>query len=87
MNVYFYVRLGVLRNFFTQRMVKHWNRLPEEAMDASSQQVFSARQGGALGSVSWWGATSPWQRAGTGWSVRSLPTQPIHEGRLLLSST
>lgn len=45
--------MGVLRKFFTQRTVKHWNRLPEEAVDASSQQVFKTRQGGSLGSLSW----------------------------------
>jgi len=31
-----------------------------------SLEVHSARLDGALGSLAWWGATSPWQKVGTG---------------------
>ena len=45
------------RNFFTQREVVHWNRLPKEAVDAPSLQAFKARLDVALGSLGWQLAT------------------------------
>ena len=51
---------------FTQRAVRQWHRLPREVVDAPSLKVFKARLDGALGSLAWWGATSPWQKVGTG---------------------
>ncbi|KFO80763.1 hypothetical protein N303_13697, partial [Cuculus canorus] len=44
-------RLDIRRNFFTMRVVRHWNRLPREAMAAPSLEVFEARLDGALGSL------------------------------------
>ena len=38
-------------------MVRHWNRLPKEAVDAPSLEVFKARLDVALGSLVWWLAT------------------------------
>jgi len=38
-------------SLFTQRVVKHWNRLPKEAMDAPSLEAFEARLDMALGSL------------------------------------
>ena len=42
------------RKFFTQRVVTHWNRLPEEVVDASSLEAFKSRLDVALGSLVWW---------------------------------
>ncbi|KFO79761.1 hypothetical protein N303_11120, partial [Cuculus canorus] len=44
-------RLDIRNNFFTMRVVMHWNRLPREAVDAQSLEVFKARLDGALGSL------------------------------------
>jgi len=44
-------RLNVGGKFFTVRVVKCWNRLPRELVDAPSLQVFKARLDGALGSL------------------------------------
>ncbi len=35
--------LDIRRNFFTQRVLTHWNRLSKEAVDASSLEAFKAR--------------------------------------------
>ncbi|KFO75104.1 hypothetical protein N303_07602, partial [Cuculus canorus] len=44
-------RLDIRRNFFTKRVVRHWHRLPREAVDTPSLEVFKARLDGALGSL------------------------------------
>ena len=50
-------RLDIRRKFFTQKVVKHWNRLPKESVDARSLEAFKARLDVALGSLLWWLAT------------------------------
>ncbi|KFV01239.1 hypothetical protein N340_08264, partial [Tauraco erythrolophus] len=44
-------RLDIRKKFFTQRVVRHWNRLPREVMDAPSLEVFKARMDEALGNL------------------------------------
>ncbi|KFQ21028.1 hypothetical protein N332_14457, partial [Mesitornis unicolor] len=44
-------RLDIRKKFFTMRVVRHWNRLPREAVDALSLKVFKARLDGALGNL------------------------------------
>ena len=50
-------RLDIRRNFFIQRVLTHWNRLPKEIVDAPSLEAFKARLDVALGSLVCWLAT------------------------------
>ena len=44
-------RLDIRKKFFTVRVVRHWNRLPREAVDALSMEVFKATLDGVLGNL------------------------------------
>jgi len=44
-------RLDIRKKFFTLRVVKHWNRLPREAVDAPCLEVFRARLDGAVSNL------------------------------------
>ncbi|KFQ98196.1 hypothetical protein Y956_04153, partial [Nipponia nippon] len=44
-------RLDIRKKFFTMRVVRHWNRLLREAVDAPSLEVFKARLDRALRSL------------------------------------
>ena len=44
-------RLAVRKKFFTVRVVRQWNRLPREAVDAPSLEVSKARLDGALSNL------------------------------------
>ena len=39
------------KKFFTVRVVRHWNRLPGEAVATHSLEVFKARLDGALSNL------------------------------------
>jgi len=43
--------LDIRGKFFTKGVVRCWHRLPREAGDALSLQVFKARLDGALGNL------------------------------------
>ena len=44
-------RLDLRRNFLTQRVVTHWNRLPKDVVDAPSLEAFKTRLDVALCSL------------------------------------
>ena len=44
-------KLDVRKKFFTLRVVRHWHRLPREAVDAPSLEFFKASLDGALSNL------------------------------------
>ncbi|KFP08997.1 hypothetical protein Z169_10489, partial [Egretta garzetta] len=44
-------RLDIRKKFITMRVVKHWNRLPREVVEAPSLETFKARLDGALSNL------------------------------------
>ena len=44
-------RLNIRKKFFAQRVARHWNRLPRDAVDTPSPEMFKARLDWALGSL------------------------------------
>ena len=44
-------RLDIMKKFFTVKVVRRWNRLPSEAVDATSLEAFKAGLDGALSNL------------------------------------
>ena len=44
-------KLDIREKYFTVSVVRHWNRLPREAVDAPSLEAFKARLDGALSNL------------------------------------
>ena len=44
-------RLDISKKFFTMRVVRHWNRLPRDVVDAPFLEAFKARLDGALSNL------------------------------------
>jgi len=44
-------RLDIRKKFFTVKVVKHWNRLPREVVDAPSLETFKVRLDRALSNL------------------------------------
>ncbi|KFV75396.1 hypothetical protein N307_09442, partial [Dryobates pubescens] len=44
-------RLAIRRKFFTVRVVRHWNRLPKEMVEAPSLEFFKIMLDVALGNL------------------------------------
>jgi len=47
-------RLDIRKKFFTLRVVRHWNRLLREVVEAPSLETFKARLDGALSNLKSW---------------------------------
>jgi len=57
--------------------VRHWHRLPREAVDAPSLAVFKARLDGALSNLVWWKVSLP-MAGGLERGVCKVPSNPNH---------
>ncbi|GAB0179893.1 hypothetical protein GRJ2_000454600 [Grus japonensis] len=74
-------RLDIRKKFFTVRVVRHWNRLPREVVDAPSLEVLKTRLDGALGNVVLWRVSLP-AAGGLELMIFKVPSNPNHSMNL-----
>jgi len=60
------------------RVVRCWNRLPRQAVDAPSLEVFKARLDEALGSIRYGGWRPCLQQEGWSFMILEVPSNPDH---------
>ena len=65
-------QLNRRKNFFPLRVTEHWPRLPREAVESPSLEIFQPRLDAVLCSLLW--VTLLGQGAGVGDPQRALPT-------------
>jgi len=69
------LHLNKRKNFFTLRMMEHWNRLPREVVESPSLEIFKTHLDEVLCSLLW--VTLLRQGVGLDDPQRSLPTPNI----------
>jgi len=71
----FFPQLNTGKNFFTLRVTEPWPRLPREAVESPSLEIFKPRLDAILCSLLW--VTLLWQGVGLGDPQRVPPTPAI----------
>ena len=69
------LQLNPRKNFFPLRVTEPWPRLPREAVESPSLEIFKTHLDKVLCSLVW--VTLLWQGVGLGDPQRSLPTPTI----------
>ena len=71
-------RLDVREKFFIERVVRCWNRLPKEAVDASRLEIFKTRLDGAVGNLVWYQVMALLVAGGWNLMILGVPSNPSY---------